>query len=125
MNVINSYGIVPSIIDAAGFYVGNYGVHKLAPSIPKANAMHTIIFGISDLIVRNGMVTMWKANTFFNGEVGRNAYIGVIATVFNTIADVVKDKELGNALTNNLINAAVGVATNSILDKFVVPESYA
>ena len=124
MNLSSEYGITQSVIDMAGFYTGNYIAHKISSDIKKANGMHTIVFGIADLVVRNNdALTVMQNYKIFSGNVGQNAYIGLVAFVGNSLIDLLKNKSFGDAVKDNLISSAIGVATNTIIDSSIVPAS--
>jgi hypothetical protein len=80
----------------------------------------TLIFGISDLLIRNQALSYFSENKMFQGNLGKNAYIGVVSFLLTTGYDLLKQKDLSGALKDNLIKNAVGVMTNTGID-MVIP----
>jgi len=122
MENLKNYGVLQSVIDSAVFYGANTIVANSA-SMSKPKLDETIIFAISDLVVRNGGLSYMSNNAMFQGNLGRNAYIGLISFLLTTGFDFLKGKEVGKSVKDNLIKNAVGVGGNTIVDSFL-PVSY-
>lgn len=123
---LNSWGLTQSLIDMVGFFGGNYVANEVASAVPKVGLGKTLIFGISDLLVRNGTVDWLKAEKFFEkgkGNIGTNMYIAFIAFLAMSGADILKGKELGNSIYNNLFHNAIGFGTNEVIDR-IIPAKY-
>ncbi len=122
MESLKNFGVLQTIIDMAGFYGANSLIASTADmSRPKLD--ETIIFGISDLLIRNGTLSYMSENKMFSGNLGRNAYIGLVSFILTTGFDLIKSKELGKAAKDNLIKNAIGVGTNTAIDA-VLPVGY-
>jgi len=126
MDNTNAYYITSSLIDAAGFYFGNYLIHKgLKDGFPKPNLSKTAVFGIADLAVRNGYITYMQDSQYLSGsEIKRNAYIGLVAFIGNTAMDLIQSKDMTESLKKNALLSVVGIGTNSVLDKWILPVKY-
>lgn len=124
MDTLINYGITHSAIDSLGYFGGNMLAHKISSELPKANATHTIGFFVSDLLIRNGTISMWSENALFKGATGRNAYIALLSFLINSGVDLIKGTEAGNAIYRNLIMSAISIPTNSAID-MVIPSQYA
>ncbi len=118
MDNLYNYGAIQTLIDMLGFYGGNIVVSK-ASSLSKPKMDETLIFGISDLLIRNQALAMFSENSMFQGNLGRNAYIGLVSFILTTGYDLLKEKELSNAIKDNLIKNAVGVVTNTGIDMVI------
>lgn len=126
INKSNSWGVTQSLIDMAGFFGGNYLAHEVSGAIPKVGAGKTLIFGISDLLVRNGTVDWMKMEKFFDkgkGNLGQNMYIAFIAFLAMSGIDLLKGKELKHIIYNNLFHNAIGLGTNEVIDR-IIPAKY-
>lgn len=123
MDSLKNYGVLQSVIDMGGYYGGNYIVSKGAGVSQMPKIEDTVIFGISDLIIRNGMMTFMQNNSMFAGNIGKNAYIGLISFVLNSGLDLLRGDEIGDTIKKNLIKNAVGVGTNTVID-MVIPVDY-
>lgn len=118
-----SNGIPQSLIDMLAFYSGNYVAHKTSGTFPKPNIEKTIVWGASDLLIRQGFITFWMNKLPFSGTVNRNAYIGFISFLGDTLIDIIKGKDLATGMKNNLLLNGMGIFTNTIVD-YVIPERY-
>lgn len=123
MDTLKSYGLIQTAIDMVGYYGGNMVVSRFAGVSQKPKLEDTVIFGISDIIVRNGAISIYSGNTMFSGNLGKNAYIGVISFILNTGLDMLRGDSIGVVVKENLIKNALGVGTNTAIDMFV-PNSY-
>jgi hypothetical protein len=126
METIKKYEIYQTLIDMAGFYLGNYIADK-SMGEPTAKMDKTLIFGISDLLIRNGQVTLFrdKLPEIQSQYIKNNAYIALISFAASVIYDVgFKSSEIKNALKKNAIYNAIGFGSNVIIDKFIVPKDY-
>ena len=112
-----SYGVQQSVIDTATFYLANSVI------ISKPKMDETLIFGISDLLVRNGWITWYKDSTGFKDNVGKNAYIGLASFATTTIYDLIKGKDATSAIKDNLMKNAIGVGGNVVVD-MVISKKY-
>lgn len=117
-----NYGVQQTLIDGVGFYFGN-SIVSSASSISKPKIDETVIFMISDLLIRNGYITWYKDMTGFQDNLGKNAYIGVASFLLTTLYDMIKSKGVGDSIKDNLVKNAVGVATNSLVD-MAISKSY-
>jgi hypothetical protein len=120
MDTLQSYGVLQSGVDMLGYYGGNWVVSNYAGVSQKPHIEDTVLFGISDLIIRNGVMTFMSEKSMFAGNIGRNAYIGVVSFILTSGLDLLRGNEIGDTVKKNLIKNAVGIATNSAID-MVVP----
>lgn len=118
MDNLYNYGVVQTLVDMAGFYGGNT-IAASAADMSKPKLDETIIFGISDLLIRNQALSMFSNNEMFKGNFGRNAYIGLVSFLLTTGYDLLKQRELSKALKDNLIKNAIGVGSNTVIDLFI------
>ena len=117
MENMRGYGVQQSLIDAVTFYFAN-SVVSGTTGTAKPKFDETVIFGISDLLIRNNITGM---NSYINagkmgGNYGQNALIGVVSFVITNFYDLIQGKEFGRVIKDNLIKNAVGVVGNSGVD---------
>ncbi len=117
-----NYGIQQTLIDGVGFYIGN-SIVSSAASLSKPKIDETVIFMISDLLIRNGYINWYSDAKGFSDNLGKNAYIGVSSFLLTTLYDLIRSKDISGAIKDNLVKNAVGVATNSVVD-MVISKSY-
>jgi hypothetical protein len=125
---LDKFRIINSVIDAAAFYAGNYGLHKVSDFGHTPQMRHVIIFLIADLLVRNGYLTYAQVRDLVPDRPSVNlrfdAYISGLYVLIGAAYDLVVEKEgFGMALKRNLVYGAVGLGTNLVID-YVLPENY-
>ena len=123
------YGISQSVIDVVGFGGANYILHKASPShMPKPTMPKVVIFGLSDLAIRNGWINwMSKVDPFSSIQSGNarlNGNIALTSFALATLLDLARGHEFGKSAINNLILNAVGFGSNELLDRFIVSKDY-
>lgn len=123
METIEKYKIIHSLIDIAGYFGGNYAVHKLADT-PKPKMTDTAIFGISDIIVRNSNIfDPLTSKMPFSEKTKNNESIALVSFLLNTVYDVaMKDKSLSKNIIDNAIKNGISLLTNMGIDKVIPPE---
>jgi len=119
-------GIQQTAVDTLAFYLINMAGHKVSGEIPSPSVNKTVIFALADLGVRNKYLTWWKEK--FSGDkdatLKNNAYIAMMSFIFATLYDLVKSKDLGKAVTDNLIRNALGLLGNQVVDKMMIDKDY-
>ena len=119
-------GIQQTAIDTIAFYLINMLGHKISGEIPNPGISKTVIFALSDLGVRNQYLTFWKDK--FSGDkdatLKNNAYIAMMSFIFSTLYDLIKSKEMGKSITDNLIRNALGLLGNQVVDKMMIDKNY-
>lgn len=117
MENMMGYGVQQSLIDTVTFYLANAAI----TSKPKMD--ETLIFGASDLLVRNGWITWYKDSPGFSDNFGKNAYIGLASFAVTTLYDLIRSKDASAAIKDNLMKNAIGVGGNIVVD-MVISKKY-
>lgn len=122
---MQSYGAIQTLIDTVTFYVSNSIVSSGAGSA-KPKIDETIIFGVADMLVRNNFlgIDAYTNAGKMGGNLGKNAYIGIISFTITNFYDLIQGKEFGRVIKDNLIKNAVGVAGNTGVD-LILSRKYA
>lgn len=122
-----TYGMTQSAIDTLAFFGVNYLGNSLSPQVPKPKADKVIIFFASDMMVRNDWISYWKNKIVGEKKTSialNNAYIAAVSLVLGTLYDLLKNKNLGEAFTKNLINNGLGLLGNVVVDNLMIDKSY-
>ena len=120
--------IFSSLIDAGAFWAGNYIVSPVF-HVKKPDIAHAGVFLVADVLVRNGWFVNKKVYEFVGeGEsvnLRHNVYISLLYVLGGFIWDAAVEKESVKASTvDNVIRAAVGLATNTGVDYFIEDKYY-
>jgi hypothetical protein len=119
------YKIPYVLADMIAFYGANYAVDKLIVDISNVHLKQTIIFGISDLLVKN----QWIATSSIAPEnidpMTRSVIRSGAVASTSFIAATLFDITLGGssffvALKRNLVLNAIGFGSNLALDRIFV-----
>ena len=119
ITVNDSYKFANTLIDMVGFYAGNWIVHEGIKSSPSPDMIKTIIFGGSDLYVRNSGPWFSIPVIPTTGNFVQNGQIAGISFVVAALVDLFKGKKAGKAIIDNLVLNAVGIATNEVIDRVI------
>jgi hypothetical protein len=122
---VKEYQVMQTLVDMAAFYGSNYLLDK---SIDETTIKpdKVMIFGLADILVRNGQITYWQDKiTGFGNIVKNNSYIALVSFVSAIAYDIViKRAEFGTAIKKNAIYNAIGLGTNIAVDKLIMSKEY-
>jgi len=121
METVNKYGITHTVIDMLGFYGGNMIMHNASTFADTPSAEKTLIFGVSDLLVRNGFISYGDKSVPFSGQLQKNTYIALVSFLLASGYDLIKSRDFSKALMKNLITNAIGLGSNQIIDMIIDP----
>jgi hypothetical protein len=124
----DKFKIVNSLIDAAGFWGGNYLLHSTG-AIPPPHMRHVVLFAVADILVRNGWLGLsYVESVIPNGYIGKairqDAYISLLYLLLSAAMDgIIEQSNIGKAVINNSIRAAVGFGVNFGID-MAIPSDF-
>lgn len=116
--------LVSSVIDIAGFSLGNYALGK-ADITSDLKFRHVIIFAIVDVAIKRGnLIDAGIRNELWNKwNMRENLYIGLVYLISSAVYDYLTHHGVKSSIMDNAIRAAVGVAVNTVADNVLLENS--